>query len=638
MSLFDRLRFRGTPWTGPVKGANTDALNQGLWSVPVGQGDLVLPRTVALYEGYTRDCAAIYREQPAVRYTVDFVARNVAQVPLRAFRRADEFERERLPEHPFNEFIKRPAPEYTEYTFKRDLVTDLLVFDVAYYAKVRSPRGNGFALVRLFPDAVSFIGGDSTGPEKFRETYADGTYKDWERDDVLWLHGYGGRRGISPLETLRRILAEDDAAGRHKEGLYRNGMRQAGVILRPLDAGEWSDQARQRFLEQMAGRYTGGANAGKPLLLEEGMQWQGDQFKLDDAEYIKGREFTMKAVAHAFHIAPQMLGLEGAPYASISAYNAQLYQNTLAPLLVFLTEEIEAQLLPEFEADPKVYVEFNLEAKLRGSFEEQAAILTRAVGGPWMTPNEARALRDLPPREGGDELLQGGGGVQPAASADDGDDADVVELEAASRSPRGKARRQAPGRRDQYAKQLENVLLKTFERQRRQVEARKALPDRVRWDRELRDDLLAVTRVMVAAEGARKAAQLGGKFDTRQLENYLGDGAFYVARNVNSDIGDALMNTASSEHVYGVLAPAMAARVAKGLASHLFSFAREEAGKQAGAKVKTWTVTNAKSRHPNMNGQQAPLGQPFSNGLQYPGDPSADPDETAGCECLLDVE
>lgn len=57
------------------------------------------------------------------------------------------------------------------------------------------------------------------------------------------------------------------------------------------------------------------------------------------------------------------------------------------------------------ENPQEVYVEFNLDEKLRASFEEKAAITTQAVGGPWMTRNEARAQNNLPAVDGGDELL-----------------------------------------------------------------------------------------------------------------------------------------------------------------------------------------------------------------------------------------
>ena len=53
----------------------------------------------------------------------------------------------------------------------------------------------------------------------------------------------------------------------------------------------------------------------------------------------------------------------------------------------------------------RFYVEFNLEEKLRASFEEKAAVTSTAVGAPWMTVNEARELNNLKNIDGGDELI-----------------------------------------------------------------------------------------------------------------------------------------------------------------------------------------------------------------------------------------
>ncbi|MDX2863445.1 phage portal protein, partial [Streptomyces scabiei] len=52
-----------------------------------------------------------------------------------------------------------------------------------------------------------------------------------------------------------------------------------------------------------------------------------------------------------------------------------------------------------------LYIEANLEAKLRGSFTEQAALLQTAVGAPYMLRSEARAVQNLPHVDGTDELV-----------------------------------------------------------------------------------------------------------------------------------------------------------------------------------------------------------------------------------------
>ena len=84
-----------------------------------------------------------------------------------------------------------------------------------------------------------------------------------------------------------------------------------------------------------------------------------------------------------------------------------LYGETLGPIIRQIEDRLNAFLLPMLGIDDgRVYVEFNVDARLRGSQEEQAAVAAAAVGAPYMTINEYRALQNLPAVEGGDALVQ----------------------------------------------------------------------------------------------------------------------------------------------------------------------------------------------------------------------------------------
>jgi hypothetical protein len=84
-----------------------------------------------------------------------------------------------------------------------------------------------------------------------------------------------------------------------------------------------------------------------------------------------------------------------------------------------IQSELERQLLPDLPDTDRVYVEFNLAEKLKGSFEEQAASLQSLVGRPVMTANEGRARLNLPRIDNPsyDELADQQGG--PASTAVD---------------------------------------------------------------------------------------------------------------------------------------------------------------------------------------------------------------------------
>lgn len=599
--------------------------------------------TLYLYDGVTRAYSDIYEQNPAVRQVVDFIADNIAQVPMKAYDRIADNDREHLAGHPIELLLKAPNPESTYYEFIRDLVSDLCIYDVTYWRKVRA--GGKIALVRLAPERISFEGGDSLAPDYFIDTASDGTETRHRRQDVLWLHGYGSRRGISPLETLRTLLAEDQAAAAHRTGMFKNGLRNAGVIERPLDAPPWSDTARRNFIDAVTSRYSSSANAGLPLVLEEGMSWKNDQIDLSVSDYLQDRLDGAKTVARLYGISPQVINLEGAPYASISAYNAMLYQNSLAPLLTFITQNFERWLLSEYEPEGStVYLEFALEAKLRGSFEEQAAALNLAVGAPWMLPNEARALRGLGPIEGGDVLATGGGGIQPSDSGsgatetpaeipvDTEDPAEPKVAQKAAESQRGLVRRRA-----RHASDLEAIINKTFDRMLARKEKAGPSFKAASFRSELKTDIRPVFERIVVAEGTRKANQRKGDFDPARVQHYLDKGADLFAANVIDAAKDDLDRPKEEVDLAKAALVALAARVALGQATHLQSFAREEAGRQTGAAVKTWGVVSSRSRHPELDGETAALGQPFSNGMGYPGDPAGGADQAAGCQCVLDI-
>lgn len=593
--------------------------------------------SIPSYDGGYISYAKLYRSQPAVRQVVSFIAENVAQVPIKQYQRVSDVERKAVSDHPVARMLENPNPGLSQFEFIRDLVTDLEVFDVAYYQIARS-KGE-MSLGRLYPDAVRPKNISMLGPQSFEVTRSDGTVTTLDAKEVLFVSGYDG--GISPLETLRRLIAEDTAAGVYREGMYRNGMRNAGVIERPLEAPDWSDNARARFLEQLAARHTGASATGRPLLLEEGMAWKSDQIKFDSSEYVAERELNTRAVANAYRISPVILGLESAPFASITAYNQQLYQNALAPRLVHLTQALERQLLaPAERTTDKFYLEFNLSAKLRGSFVEQAAIAAAAVGGPFMTVDEYRAMIELPPLDDAQKAELGAiAGVPQEGAPNTG--AGATDQPAPSEplvdvpKQRAKAKPADRGlnrRRDKFAADVEDAMQKAVDR----LSKAKSL-SKSRISNEIAADVRPVLERHVTAEAARKAAQLGGEFDPKYVQHYLDKSAENVGVRVAVAYDAVKERHGDDKEAIKTAMTDTSKKTSLTVATALVAFAREEAGKQSGAGTKSWIVTSSDSRHADLDGETVKLGQPFSNGMAYPGDPSADPEETVNCQCLLDI-
>lgn len=340
--------------------------------------------------------AAIYRTQPNVRTVVDFLARNIAQLGIHAFRRNSDTDRERLANHPLINWLEHPNLGTTRYRLMEALMQDLGIYFRAYWLKVHLEEGR-IGLARIPPEAMTVQGW--LLPTGFIWTLPDGREVPLALNQVVYFTGYDPcdpLQGLSPLETLRQILEEDAASHGFRRAFWRNGSRFEGVILRPATAPKWTPDQRLGFREQLETRFTG-ASAGKHLVLEDGMTYVTNSASARDSEYIASRKLTAEEVARAYHVPLPMVGiLEHATFSNIREQHKNLYQDCLAPWCEFIQDELMRQLLPEAQDITNVYLEFNIADKMKGSFEEQADSLMKMTGRPIITANEGRARLNLP--------------------------------------------------------------------------------------------------------------------------------------------------------------------------------------------------------------------------------------------------
>ncbi len=414
---------------------------QPTWSASSSSG-LVL-------NDYRHTYFEIFRTQPNVRICIEFLARNIAHVPPQVFRRVSDTDRVRLLDHDLARWLNKPNPATTRYRLFEDLVIDLGIYDRAFLLKVRYVDNAGrdaIGLVRLPPEEMTVQGG--LLPTGFCWT-VDGREKEFAPSEIVYIAGY--RQGISPLETLRRVLAEEAAAGEHREGFWRNAARIDGVVTRPSGSSAYPGVKRYdptqiaSWREQWQAAYAGGAGSGKTVLLQDGETFTPQSFSAKDSEYTAGGKLRREICAAEYFIPLPFVGiLEHATFSNIKEQHRNLYQDCLGPRFEHLRQEIHRQVLIECEDQQDVYLEFNIDAKLAGTPEERASSMQISIGRPWRTVNEGRALDNLPriddpaldtvaPQQGGpsDASAQPtptdpAGRPVPADDDEEGDDVDAT--------------------------------------------------------------------------------------------------------------------------------------------------------------------------------------------------------------------
>ncbi|MDO5053499.1 MAG: phage portal protein [Pseudoclavibacter sp.] len=594
------------------------------------------PAALTLAAGHTEAYAGLFRSQRAVQTVVSALARHIAQLRIHLYRRNDDTDRKRITDHDLARLLAAPSRSRSRYWWMYSLVADLAIYDRCYAVKVNRPDGP--ELVRLPPARVQAVGGDWEYPAAFKIGNTQ-----IPAEHVLFIRGYSpdaSHDGCSPLESLRRVLAEDHQAAQSREQLYTNGTRVSGYIERPVNAPKWSPAARDRFGESWRAQYTGdGSRPGGTPVLDDGMVFKPASMSAVDMQYIESRKLTREEVAAAYHIPPPMVGiLEQATFSNIREQHVMLYQDTLGPWLQMLQEELTRGLLPWIAPDEQdLYLEFNIAEKLRGSFEQQAQQLFQATGRPYMTSNEARARLNLPRIEGGDELVTP---LNMLLGDTGGDPLD----------PKGGRPRLKSAARDRRNQAAAAALRGFFRRQRAAVLAAVKTPDwwNDNWDRELQEIILDLTLTASTARGRAVARSLGftaGDYDADATIAYLDAAAAGTAEAINTRtrglLVDALADETDPAHVFDVAESSRAAQLGVGLMTAATGFAVHEAAQQLRGNrriVKRWvTGPNPRPSHAAMDGETAPLDGQFSNGAMWPGSGNLDADESAGCNCDMHV-
>lgn len=355
----------------------------------------------------------LWREQPHLRTLVTFVARNIAQLGLHTYKLKGDDSRERVRTGTVAGTIGSPNKQDTTFELIQGLVADLMLYDNAYLLMMGNPNTKtGYELRRVPPRWVTGVYGKTAySVEGYQITYPnDEKAVMVPADNMLTFHGWNPEdtmTGVTPIEALKSILAEQISAQTYRRQLWDNGGRVGSYLTRPKDAPEWSTEGRKRFKAGWKAAYTGnGKKVGGVPVLEDGMELKRVGFAAKEEEYVEGSKLALATVASVYHVNPTMVGLlDNANYSNVREFRRGLYGDTLGPIIAMIEARLNTFLLPFLGAPEGTYVEFNIREKLEGSFEEQGNILYQAAGGPYMTRNEVRARQNLPAIEGADELI-----------------------------------------------------------------------------------------------------------------------------------------------------------------------------------------------------------------------------------------
>lgn len=353
-----------------------------------------------------RDSAALTRGgfvgNPVGFRAVKVIAEAAAAVPLIC----QDAER-RYEVHPVIDLMRRPNPAQGRAELFEALFGQLLLTGNGYLEAVPGEEGGLPAELHVLrSDRMSVVPGADGWPVAY--DYAVGGRK--HRFDMTGspdpichirsFHPQDDHYGLSPMQAAATAIDVHNAASQWSRALLDNAARPSGAIIyRGSDGqGVLSPDQYDRLVSEMETHHQGARNAGRPMLLEGGLDWKPMGFSPADMEFHETKLAAAREVAMAFGVPPMLIGIPGdATYANYAEANRAFYRLTVLPLVTrvaaslgwWLSEHLgaEVDLKPDLDQIPALAVERDQQWMRVG----QASFLTDA---------EKRAALGLPPLEG----------------------------------------------------------------------------------------------------------------------------------------------------------------------------------------------------------------------------------------------
>lgn len=623
------------------------------------------------YDSVSTEASVMFARQDAFRTVAEAIAGGIATVPFDLYERDTGNGRAKVSDfqHPVAAALAEPTVGVTQYRWIESLMLDHILHD-RWAALITTEEDGSIELLRLPAQWISF------GVDAFRRIKS--VVLQWPNADeyeipinrVMFDVGYDPRpsgkktRGLPVARTLRTPANELEKGSAYRNAILTNGPKVPMYVFRPKDAPDWiKNGGYDRFKQDFATYDT--ENAGKAPVLQDGMELRAaPQLDEKSVEYRETRKAAQIEFAISLHYPPELVGYREGNFSNIGALREQLYVDVLGGRIMAFRQATNAGLYRAGVLErARYYVEENVGIRLQGNPVLQASILQTQTGAPIRTVNESRKLFNLPPVDGGDELIvplnvTKGGLASPTDTAPKtlARGHRMLALPSGAKATTPKTYVDAI---DAMVDRFATDLSKAFTAQADRIKsvlgdgnAPGPLADAFDTERENAELAAAIIphSYAIALAGAQVVLDQYNPdsegFDPELMQPWLSKAALGDAAAINSGTYDTLASKINDpewktaiDEALASLALAGAALWARTIATTSDSFGGQDAAKRSGLTHKTWihrSSASPRAEHAALNGQTVRVDETFSNGMRWPGDPFGGAANNAECHCRVE--
>lgn len=210
--------------------------------------------------------------------------------------------------------------------------------------------------------------------------------------------------GQAPVEAAAYAIDQHNEAMKWLQALLQNSARPSGALV----SGEaLTDEQYNRLKAQMEGQYQGGKNAGRPMLLEGGLDWKEMGLSPSDMGIIEAKHSAARDISLAFGVPPQLLGIPGDnTYSNYSEARLSFWEDTIVPLVDRIADEFTAFIGEPFGVEIRADMD-----QIPAIVDKRRTLWEMVNASTVLTINEKREAMGYDPIDGGDQVFIGMGQI-----------------------------------------------------------------------------------------------------------------------------------------------------------------------------------------------------------------------------------
>jgi HK97 family phage portal protein len=343
-----------------------------------------------------------YRKNVVAYQAINRIADAVASVKWTLWRGDAE-----ITTHPILDLLKKPNPAQSGPQYMRAKVGFFMLSGNGYEERV-TVGGNVRELYQLRPDRMKVIPSNNGFPHAYQYEHGgrkvlfevDPRTLDSDVRHIKAFNPLDDWYGLSPIEATAWAVDQHNEASKWTQALLQNSARPSGALVSNNETA-MSDDQFNRLKAQMEDQYSGASNAGRPMLLEGGLDWKAMGLSPVDMSIIETKYASAREVALGLGVPPQLLGIPGDnTYSNYAEARLAFWEDTVIPLLDLISADWNAWL-----ADPQgVELRPDLD-QIPAIVEKKARLWEMANASTDLTINERRELKGFEPIAGGDDIM-----------------------------------------------------------------------------------------------------------------------------------------------------------------------------------------------------------------------------------------